>query len=970
MAFGTYAEYQAAPSSEKIILAVIEARRRLLGWVLDSGSIYKLASFDAQRVVSIEDSGTAYVEGSSASLSAGQYFHDRAAGVLYLRASDSSNPNSRFLVMAEGLYFSNVGISAPYDHGTWGGYEVYYRDGLESTSEFGVELDTENQLGEALEGTGTFSFMNDQEYWRPVFEKKSFSNGRAYAYSWNRDLPITEAKILYRGKISGKTYDEKKITFTLVDGIVELRAPVQLTKLSDIGGARIPTNLYEAFQRRLYGEAQGIRPVSLDQILTGYPLAGTVSNQSYVVTTEANYIDFIESFGGTVKSVAVPAGNYTTTSLALAIKTAMQTLSVQTITVSYDGSTGKWSIQGSGLYLAILWETGANVAKSIGPTIGFNNSSDSGNSNTADNTSDRPFLSDRSAKPRGLVGVGTSFLSKLSPEDQLVIGTETWTVERIESDTQAVLTSDPVLTYTGASFQVKPKLPKRYANRTFVIAGHALREPSTTVLGAPNTSQLVLNDATDFEADCDSYILGEVIPIRGVTPGNIVRLDQNLESVPSPGTAIKRLAVTNVHINSQRLDYPTDYTYDAATARLTLDPLAEFNRATEKSLSGTLSFTNASRKVLGVNTGFTSELTANSWIRSRFSSTWYEVLQVISDTELWVRAAANFTASDSAIARDPAVYNESSDVLAVDALGATVDGTTSGEWINTAPDVVKDLLIEAGLGADIDTATFALSRDLAYQRIGLAVPETYDDTTAPIYRDVISAVNKSVFGSLIQTPDFLYQYNVLRPRRVATEALRLDEADAITWSVKAQLDKIVKTVRVEYQKREYDYSAGVKSSLFSSNTSKIGDYVAKATAVYDHVSLLVRAADADTLAQRLAFLLSSAYTTVSIMTKLQAARSKISDVIDFSHEKLYQREASSSSRKVGQIRLSKRDAAGSEIQIEDLANAFTRCGTITPSGANNFSNSGEADRLFSGFITDLYGMQNNNADTYGVNRIW
>ncbi len=859
MAFDTYAEFQAAPASDKVTLAVMEARRRLLGWVLHSGSVYKLEGFDCQKVVAVEDSGTAYAAGSSASLSASQFYHDRQAGVLYVRATGSVNPNSRFLVLTENLYFSTQGLSAPSDHGTWAGYEVYWRDGLQETSEFGVELDTENQMGETVEGTGSISLKNDQEYWRAIFEKKSFNQGSCYLYSWSRELPISQAKILYRGKVQGKSYSESRITFRLVDRLAELRAPVlsDADRMSEVAGARVSPRIGNTFQRRIYGEPKGVVITSTDQVLedTGYPLAGTV-----------------------------------------AISSGLQTLT----------------------------------------------------------------------------GSGTAFLTDLSPGDELLIEDEAEkvTVESIQSNTSATLSEVVASTRAGQTYAVKPSNPKRYINRAFKIAGHAIREPVTEVVSALNTSQITVLDATDFEADCDMVVGTTITSARRVLPGEKIRLDTNLELPPAAGTEVKRLAVTNVRLNERLLQYLRDYTYDAAEGTLTLDELAEFNVAPVRVLAGEVIFTSASRTVTGTDTAFTTQLKPGDWIRSRLQSVWYEVLQVVSDTELNLRIVSAYTATDDCLYKNPHVYDSRLDTLSADVLGATEDGTPEGVWIKTAPQAVKHLLVAAGFTADIEDATFTQGQGIAYQRIGLVVPDSAHDTRAPTYRDTIGLLNKSVFGSLVQTPDFTYQYNTLRPSRVLADALRLDEADALEWSITAQLEKIVKTVRVEFVKREFDWKSGASSTQFYSYDNRIANYIAKATKEFVHSCVLVKESEAQVLAQRLAFLFSTAYSTLSIETKMQASRKKVGDVIDFSHEKLYEPEASTTRRKIGTVRESKRSGTGAKLQVEDLANAFAQCGTITPAGVDSWGASSENDRLYHGFITDDFGMQGNDPDTFGVNRIW
>lgn len=850
MTISSYSEFQNLPASEKIVMAVFEARKRLMGWVLESGSVYKLTSFSADRIVSIEDSGTAYTRASSTSLSAGEFYHDRDNGILYLRASDSSNPNSRFLVLIENLYFSNVGISAPYDHGTWSGYEVYWRDGLDDTSEFGVETDSENQLGEAIEGKGSISFKNDQPYWKQVFAKKSFFNSNIAIYSWNRDIALSESKILFKGKIHGQSYTETDIKFNIRDQLTTLRASVELDRISDISGAKVNPKAENQYQRRVYGQVLGHMPTSIDQVdaEAGYALSGTLS---------------------------VSAGS------------------------------------------------------------------------------------------RTLTGSGTSFLTDLSPEDELVVvGSDVeLTVATIESDTSLTLSEEASKTISSGSYGVKPDLPKLYTNRNWVIAGHAIREPSTTVASAESTSEITVVNATDFEEDSEILVGSEISRVRRVV-GNRIRLDFNLTTIPSVGTTVKRLTVTNVRIKDRKLVFNRDYTYNASTGRMTLDQNAEFNVALTRVLrNGTVSFSSGSRTVTGVNTSFTSFLNSNSWVRARNQSTWYQVLQVISDTELELRENSAYTESnDVCLFRTPEVYDEEETPLSLDTLGY-VDG--SGVWLNRVPQIVEHLLEEAGLSADIDTDSFDTANDLVYQRVGYVIPQKRDDTKTTTYRKAIADLNRSVFGTLIQNPDFKFEYRPIRPNRSEAESSRFDEADCLSWAVRSQLDRIAKTVELTYLPKEHDWKSEEESEALVTYENKAAKYLAKGTKTYEHESFLVNASDANTLAQRLAFLFSVAYTTISIETKLQAARLKVSSVVDFNHKSLFDPQ-----RKIASVKGASKTGFGSEIQVEDLADTLTQCGTITPSGANNWDSSSVAERLFHGFVTDQYGMQENDPDTFGVSRIW
>jgi hypothetical protein len=132
-----YSEFQGLVSSEKITLAILEASKRLMGWSLHSGSVYKLENFTPQVIASFEDSGTAYTEAESlGAITASQYFLDRSTQTLYVQATGSVNPNGRFLVVTIKLFFSNIPSTLPHDLDE--GFQVYWEPLIQSTSEFGV----------------------------------------------------------------------------------------------------------------------------------------------------------------------------------------------------------------------------------------------------------------------------------------------------------------------------------------------------------------------------------------------------------------------------------------------------------------------------------------------------------------------------------------------------------------------------------------------------------------------------------------------------------------------------------------------------------------------------------------------------------------------------------------------------------------------------------------------------------------
>ncbi|MEE8598352.1 MAG: hypothetical protein V3S69_02340, partial [Dehalococcoidales bacterium] len=138
-------------------------------------------------------------------------------------------------------------------------------------------IDGEN-IGTAKEGSGKVTFHNDQDYWSRVYDKYYFENKQIDVFSWSRKIPLSEAKKLYKGKISAKSWSKTAVSFSIKDPINELREPMTLPEMSEVSGARLTERLKQAKQRRVYGYLTGMRPTNIDaQLEDGYPLTGTTS---------------------------------------------------------------------------------------------------------------------------------------------------------------------------------------------------------------------------------------------------------------------------------------------------------------------------------------------------------------------------------------------------------------------------------------------------------------------------------------------------------------------------------------------------------------------------------------------------------------------------------------------------------------------------------------------------------------------
>jgi hypothetical protein len=843
-----YSDFQNQPSSEKIVLATLGASKRLMGWSLHSGSIYKIENFSFSVIESIEDSGTAYVQVSDiGSVTAGKYFLDRDAQTVYLRTTGSDNPNSRFLVATLTLFFSNVPIVLPFDLDE--GFDVFWEPLIRSNSEFGVEIDTIAQASEAIEGSGSLTLENDQDFWPKYFDKLSFENQRAVLYSYNRGLELSQARRIFKGRVEKKSYARDSVNISLKDQFAELRTAIPLANMASLS-ARTGDDLAEAKQRMILGRVFGIVPTNIDRVLDGYPITGTVS-------------------------------------------------------ISFDSTT--------------------------------------------------------------LTGSGTQFLAEISPDDRLVIDEREYTVASVASNTSLELTEgyEGNAVISGTAITLLPDQPKRFINREFKVAGHALRQPVTTIEAGSTTSFLNVADTTDIYPSDTIYVDGELAVVDSVVGQYYLRLATSLAVVPAVGTQVIRPAVQNVRINNVRLSYERDYTFDAETAQLTLNPDAEANASPVFQLTDDITFTNTSRSVTGV--GFNGKIKPGFMLGMVGHSQFFEVLSVDSDTEITLRTPATFTDTDNGLYRS-LIYDESDSVLSLDALGRTEDGTTSGRLLVTAPSITKALLEDMGLDDEIEESSFETAEAIGSQHVGIIVPATYQDTATPLYRDVLNKINKSILGALVQNEDFKFSYQVLRPKKTLN-AVKFTESDILSFSLLSTAENVVKTCMVEYKPKEYDYVVNNSSVLTESKVSSNATYITKTARQKTISTLLVDQRDAIIMAARWSFLLSRATGRLTFTTKLQGATLQVGDIIEVEHRKFFERFGSTAKRKLLLVEAVGRSGSAVKIEATDLSNVFNRVACITDNTAD-YSSASEDERLYGGYITDQYGLIDNNPESFETNLIW
>jgi hypothetical protein len=580
----------------------------------------------------------------------------------------------------------------------------------------------------------------------------------------------------------------------------------------------------------------------------------------------------------------------------------------------------------------------------------------------------------------GVAGTGTLLLTEASPGDKVffvdIYGEkQEFRIKSIGSDLAFTLPEKSTVGYVGPLF-LTTEFKWRDKNRTWVIAGHKIREPEPTITAVTELVRITVDSTDDiFPDDFLTFTVDgteHVRQVRRITGSTIV-LRQGLPGFPSVGSTVKKGGITNVFLEGEQLNQQSDYVIDqtGADAILILDPLAEFNRAIEQEVSNTnVTFTNLSRLVTGNDTNFTEEMQSRDWIRPATHGTWYEILQVVSGNTLLLRTeftGATFAFTD-VLRKNVDVAGNDANVVC-DLWGITADGTTSGTLLRTASDVVKDLLTVSGLGPKLNDQSFIDADGRNQFLMSLAYPLVPGDDS-PTLREAIDVVNQTAFGALTKNQQFEIQYNVLSVYKDVNNLRILDDDDIVNFKVSSKSQEIVRNTTVNF--RHKDFSSLTGESSFS--TQSISSALVKNLIDNDRSNTfdiyLYDAEEVKIILQRYAFFNEISQGIVTLNAKLAPADLVIGDIVLFKLDRLYQRFGSGGSKlRAGVISGFKKNGETTQLEIDDLSGWFFTVGTITPNDAQTYSLSSELEQVLNGYMTADDELIDDLDHTYRINLI-
>jgi hypothetical protein len=902
-----YEEYASKTRSQKIVLAQLHAREKLKLFDLHSGSIYKRTV--NKYVVSVKVDGTYLTLASSNALNAGEYYYSPVEGVLYVRMADNADPKTHSIYTTYRFFYSNIPVNAPAN--ITSGDIVHYEARIKSIGALKLELDYEN-TGIALESNSSISLENNDGYFDSIFDTLIWENTSAKFWSYNRAIPFTEAKLLYTGITTDKSFSSQLVKFTLKDQLSQLKQTLDWGRFSSADG-EISSDVDGKHKRLIFGRVDTIRTTGINKIKDGFPLTGTITGDS-----NRNLLTGTVSGTATTNIITGTGTSFTTE------VTAGDQIKIITPFVEYSYTVN-----------TVTNNTSLTVTGTISTTFSV------------------ATCRNLEIENNEVVGVGTDFFNEVSGEDTITVvlaGKEyTYKVDTVVDATHLLLSDEIETGFTGVSAINLPSRGYYGFNRRWHVAGHKLRSYDLTMLSIINDTNIEVDNIYDVEA-------GDVLLIEGVTytvirvSGNKIRLNQALPSDVNTSSVVTKTPVNSVYVGKQKYEVDRDYSVDntSTDAVIEFNEDAEFNTATTRNPSISFVFTNGSRTVTAPSTdvSLTAILKPRDWVRIKTISTpdWYEILSV-DDTSFLLRNPALASHTGTMQYKSPEYIEDDSLVT------ASVLGLDTGEWIRYPAHAVKWLLEEIGLN-DLGEDSFTQALVDCPYTLALYYPLDIG-SNLPVIRDMITDINKSCFGSLYLDTDFNFTYSILNADK-AEDLEALTDEDIINFSVTTK-SNIYSDIEISYSpyveistQQEVFKTILLESDFVNEAIEKKETLEVKAFLYYED--------EANTIAERWLFFKSLTQSVVKVESKLNLSLKSLNDRVYLNLSRLYKRFGGGDTKKIGIINSISKDGANTIVEFNDLGNVFGRVPAIAPNDALDYV-AGLDDLAKWGYILD------NNTET-------
>lgn len=981
----TFLSASQKPVSEKVTLVTIDSAKEARLFTLHSGSVYKRVS--DFFVSGVKEGTTNYTQvGSIGAIVAGSFFYDIPTKTLYTRTVGSVAPTSvDSIAIIYRHFFSNAPLRLPHDLNS--GAVVEWLPYVQTIGAIGQQLDDES-TGIVLESNSSVTLLNDG-FFDSLYDTMIWENKNVSFYSWFPETAITEARKIFEGLIESKDYAINSVSFKVKDFIFRLRNKLNQNLFSTSDGS-IADSVLGTPKRRIYGQVKQLQAIGTDLLKDGFQGAGTVSVNttlsSLTGTASGTYLanDVTGTVAGNIgtntitgtgtnfttmfninEKIRVTNGTSTFEYTVLNIASATSLTVTQNITATFTGFTAKNSSRGN----RKIYGTGTSFISQVpqGSTIRFTNGTLNYSFRIETIESDTELTTaapigvtftgftmvNDSVERNVLTGVGTSFLSSLSIGDTIRVpfngGFIESTVDAIPSNTSLILTdaiTEPVI---SSQYFIKPEVSYWNKNRNWHIAGHKLREPTTTITSVISDNRFILADTSDlFEGD-RILIAGSWVVIRRIV-GNELVTQTAVSPIPIAGDSVIKLPVQNVYFGLQEMVFGRDWTgtNDANGCYISFNQNAEFNVTNEKFLGVTLEFRNGSNLLTTSSVvDLRTILKARDRIRKNSivsgEGDFYEIAHV-KEQEIILRTAYTGTTEPQLALYKSINYIQDDSLITVNCLGYE----ESGVWLKTPSDAVRHLILNDAGFSSVNEASFTQAKDDCDYIVSIVSPPTIGGKPESI-RDVITKINESVFGSLYGNSSNAISYSILNSDKPTIPQIVQDD-DIISFGADS-VGKYYNQIVVNYR----PFTDQVTGEATTDKITYYSDFVdnfLQVTNTLEKDIYLYEEDKAQIIAERLGLFNSLSRTKVTLQGKMNFFLNSVNDRITLKLDRLFARYSSSDKRRIGIVTGIKRSQTQVEVTLSDLGNIFNRVPSIAPNTANDWASASDDEKLQFGYILD------------------
>ncbi len=967
MTFNSHSEYIASNSSEKIVLAHIHGSKRLYNFSLDSGT-YSREVNNFVTSVKVNSTLLSRTESLIDLDNNTKYFYDINTGKLHLYEFDQDNDE---VIVEFKFFLSNLPIILPWDLDN--GEQVNYEPRVIGTPKFKSQM-SQGKSGINLVGSGDLTINNNDGFYDSIYDTLFWENKSVNIYTYHRDLNASEAKIIFRGIITGKKFATDVITFNLNDDLYSLEQLIPSEQYNESVIEEDSTN----YKRVIYGRLSNLQVQSLDKygeggIVISGNLSG-VAGQSYITGINTEFMSELSN------GDSLDFGDFQVTVDEVKSDTIIKT--------------------------SELDRTFYNLPAQVTPDIQYWNKNRQfqvcGHAIKKIETTISQIIS------RNRLEVTNP--SDFEAGDIIDIDGEEKTIRRVSGDTLVLTTNYNLPHNIGDTITKKELFNVRYdsngdkinaneitisnssSGTTFEITQEAEINSAKTInlkqkvtfingssgiwLGSPARHQITLSTGNkygkyftlyDVEGDSTAFWFKDTAPESSTAYQEPDHGADNSVSISflvnNPDISTLQEAIINsINANS-------DQYYAKATGTNII--LESINAEAISIPSTNTSGFSVSNLTTGSESNYKIDLTELIEPRDFIvcpDGVNREVLEVY-EKSIKLRSDYQGTTGTFELNYKNVNYISDESTVYIDCYGKTKDNSPSGDLITTGPEAVEDILKSVGLSSYLNTDSFTDSSIRAPQLISMAIPYSLSDEM-PSAKDVINKINKSVIGSLFVNNDLMLGYDILDSEIPLNALNTIGDEDVLKWSVSGDSFDVVKKVIGNYRFVDYKPSTDTDGSYqvsYESDfvTKYVGNENTKEVNLY-----LYNKSDAQEMVERDQFINSLSNSTIKIKGSLNLSQYNLGERVLLNLNRLYVALGSSSNtQRVGVISSIKQTGETVEMEIEDVGAIYSRSARITDDSAPDYVDSSEREKVINSFIVGDNEIIDTKEDTFSTNLI-